>query len=218
MLMFCPPGTYRAQTDTELLIEVLRREGWAAGRSVLDLCSGPGTVALAAAAAGARSVTAVELSRRSAAAAWLNARSRRLPVAVRRGDLFGPVRGRRFDLVTVNPPYVPSPSARLARYRAARSWDGGTDGRAVLDRVCVGLATHLAPDGRVLLVHSGVCDPDLTITRLADVGVRAEVLMRTEVPYGPVMRGRSDLLECRGLTAVGARTENLVVIGGQRGG
>ena len=216
VLMLCPPGTYRAQDDTALLIEVMRGQGAAVGRHVLDLCAGPGTVALAAARAGAATVTAVELSRRSTAAAWFNARMHRTAVSVHRGDLFAPVAGRRFDLITANPPYVPSVRARLPRHRAARCWDGGLDGRAVLDRVCAGAADHLSAQGRVLVVHSAVCDPDLTVARLAEGEVAAEILDRVRIPYGPVMRARAAMLESRALAALGADTEEIVVIGGRR--
>lgn len=214
--MFCPPGTYRAQKDTELLIDVLRRQGWARDRHVLDMCTGPGTVALSAGRAGAASVTAVELSHRSAAAARINGVLNRVPVTVRRGDLFAPVDGRRFDLITANPPYVPSRSARLPRHRAGRCWDAGVDGRAVLDRLCAGVAGHLSPGGRVLLVHSEVCDPDRTVDQLVANGVRAEVLAEARIPYGPVMRDRARLLQARGLADPGDQTERIVVIGGRR--
>ncbi|WP_168169467.1 hypothetical protein [Pseudonocardia sp. HH130629-09] len=66
------------------------------------------------------------------------------------------MRGRRFALVTANPPYVPSHSDRLARYRRTRSWDGGRDGRAVVDRICDDVADHLEPGGALLMVHSAV--------------------------------------------------------------
>lgn len=216
MLMFCPPGTYRAQDDTALLIEVLRRTGWARDRHVLDLCTGPGTVAIAAARAGAASVTAVELSRRSAAAAWVNRVLNRAPVTVRRGDLFDPVAGSRFDLITANPPYVPSRSARLPRHRAARSWDAGVDGRAVLDRLCAGATRYLRPGGRVLVVHSEVCDPERTLDQLAAHGMRGEVLAEARIPFGAVMRERAAMLRNRGLTEHGVDVERIVVIGGHR--
>jgi release factor glutamine methyltransferase len=218
VLMLCPPGTYRAQDDTELLIDIMRQTDRVAGRHVLDVCTGPGTVALAAARQGAASVTAVELSRRSAAAARVNARLHGAAVAVLRGDLFAPVAGSRYDLITANPPYVPSPSSRPARFRAARCWDGGLDGRAVLDRLCDSAGRHLTPDGQVLVVHSAVCDPQLTVDRFARAGVTAEVLERARIPYGPVMRRRAALLEARGLAEAGCETEEIVVIGGRRAG
>ncbi|HWR49041.1 MAG TPA: 50S ribosomal protein L11 methyltransferase, partial [Pseudonocardiaceae bacterium] len=65
MLLLRPPGVYRADSDTSLLIDVLREGGYAAGRRVLDIGTGTGALALAAARAGAVSVTAVDLSLRS---------------------------------------------------------------------------------------------------------------------------------------------------------
>jgi release factor glutamine methyltransferase len=215
MLLY-PPGVYRAEGDTELLTGVMRRGGFVPRRDVLDVGTGSGALALAAARAGARSVTAVDLSLRSVAATWCNSRLHRARVTVRRGDLFAPVTGRRFGLVVANPPYVPAATARLPRHRKARCWDAGTDGRALLDRICSGVAHVLAPDGDVLLVHSGVCDADLTLDALDRVGLQPRVLAKATVPFGPVMRARAALLESRGLVAPGQREEELVVVGAHR--
>ena len=59
--MLYPPGVYRAEGDTRLLADVMRRGAFAAGRDVLDVGTGSGALALAAARAGAASVTAVDL-------------------------------------------------------------------------------------------------------------------------------------------------------------
>lgn len=214
--LLSPPGVYRPQSDTDVLVRALHRAGYAPGADVLDLGTGTGAVALAAARSGARSVTAVDLSRRSVAAARLNARIHRLPVTVHRGDLFAPVDGRRFGLVTANPPYVPAETAVIPRYRMARCWDAGPDGRALLDRICDGAADHLVPGGAVLLVHTAGCGAQATVERLASAGVTADVLDRVRVPLGPVMRARSALHEARGLVEPGAVDEELVVIGGCR--
>jgi predicted nicotinamide N-methyase len=58
-----------------------------AGRRVLDLASGSGLVAVAAARAGAARVTANEIDGYAAAAIALNARANAVPVTVRLGDL-----------------------------------------------------------------------------------------------------------------------------------
>ena len=151
--MLYPPGVYRAETDTELLAGVMRRGGFARDRDVLDVGTGGGALAVAAAQAGARSVTAVDLSLRSVATTWVNSRLARARVRVRRGDLFTPVAGRRFGLVLSNPPYVPAATGTLPRHRKARCWDAGPDGRALLDRICAGVPDVLTDDGTVLLVH-----------------------------------------------------------------
>jgi release factor glutamine methyltransferase len=214
--MLYPPGVYRAEGDTAMLTDVMRQGAFALGRDVLDLGTGSGALAVAAARAGAATVTAVDLSLRSVAATWLNARLHGLAVTVRRGDLFAPVAGRRFGLVVANPPYVPAETDRLPRHRKARCWDAGPDGRALLDRICAGVADVLAPGGDVLLVHSGVCDTDLTLDALDHVGLVPQVLAKATVPFGPVMRARAALLESRGLIGPGQRVEELVVVGAHR--
>jgi release factor glutamine methyltransferase len=216
MFLVRPPGVYRVDSDTSLLIDVLREGGYAAGRRVLDVGTGTGVLALAAARAGAVSVVAVDLSLRSVAAAWLNSRLHGVPCTVRRGDLFGPVVGQHFDLILANPPYVPAATNVLPRHRISRCWDGGVDGRAVLDRVCTEGPALLTPDGMMLLVHSAVCDEDITLKRFADAGLHAEVLTRCRVPFGPIMRVRAAMLEARGLVQPGQHEEELVVIGAHR--
>ncbi|MGD9991322.1 HemK2/MTQ2 family protein methyltransferase [Pseudonocardia sp.] len=214
MILLCPPGVYRAQSDTQLLAGHLDRH--VGGRDVLDLGTGTGALALTAARAGAASVTAVDLSWRCVAATRLNSLLHRTAATVHRGDLFEPLGGRRFGVIVANPPYVPSTGPVLPRHTAARSWDGGPDGRAVLDRICDGAADHLGPDGVLLLVHSEVCGPQTTVDRLAAAGMVAEVVDSARIPFGPVMRSRAGLLERRGLIAAGDRLEELVVVEARR--
>lgn len=216
--LLSPPGVYRPQSDTDALARVIERSGRARGRDVLDLGTGTGAAALAAARSGAGSVTAVDLSRRAVHVARINARLHRARIDVHRGDLFAPVRGRRFGLVTANPPYVPSGTDRLPRHRSARCWDGGRDGRALVDRICDGAAGHLQPEGTLLMVHSAVCDPDRTLDRLAGHGLGARVVDRLRIPLGPVMRARVALHESRGLVEPGCTDEELVVIEANRAG
>ncbi len=102
------PGVYAPQEDTELLAAALADEPVPPGTDVLDVGTGSGALALAAARRGAR-VTAVDVSRRAVCTARLNARRAGLSVQVVRGNLFDPVRGRTFDLVLTNPPTFPRP-------------------------------------------------------------------------------------------------------------
>jgi release factor glutamine methyltransferase len=208
-----PPGVYRVGSDTSFLIDVMQEGGYAAGRRVLDLGTGTGAVALAAARCGAASVTAVDLSLRSVAAAWFNSRLHRVSCRVCWGDPGGPVAGECFDLILANPPYVPAASDVLPRHRMSRCWDAGLDGRMLLDRICAEGPALLSPEGMMLLVHSAICDEDITCKRFADAGLQAEVLTRRAVPFGPVMRARATMLQARGLIEPGQGEEQLVVIG-----
>jgi release factor glutamine methyltransferase len=206
------PGTYPAQGDTHLLTSTLERLDLARGREVLDVCTGGGAVALAAARCGAAAVTAVDLSHRAVLTARANALLARARVEVRRGDLFAPVRGRRFGLVLANPPYVPAATDHLPRHTPGRSWDGGLDGRAVIDRICAGVSEVLAPGGHVLLTQSALADEELTLARLREHGLSAAVVARAPEPFGPVMRRREAMLRERGLLGPDQQHEELVVI------
>lgn len=212
-----PPGVYRPQDDTSLLIDVMRRGGYAPGRSVLDVGTGTGAVAIAAARAGASSVTAVDLSLRSALATWMNSRLHRVPVTVHHGDLFAPLAGRRFDLVLTNPPYVPSGSGVLPRHRKGRSWDAGPDGRFLLDRICEAAPDVLADDGLLLIVQSELSGENATLAGLEESGLTAAVVARSHIPFGPVLRSREQLLRARGLLRPDQHDEQILVIEARRG-
>jgi release factor glutamine methyltransferase len=217
--VFCGPGVYPAQRDTWLLADVLRRElldSPVPPRRVLELCSGAGALSLVAAGFPGTDVTAVDCSRRALACAWVNARRLGRRVRVRRGDLTAPVVGKRYDLVAANPPYVPTFDDDLPTRGVMRAFDGGRDGRVVLDRVCDEAPDVLAPGGRLLLVHSGVNGVDETLRRLRSQGLDAEVAARCEHPFGPVFTTRADMLEERGLIEPGQRTEELVVVRARR--
>jgi release factor glutamine methyltransferase len=206
------PGVYPPQEDTWLLADVLDRHGLAPGRSVLDLCTGTGVLALRAAQAGAHSVTAVDVSRRALVTAWTNARLRGHHIRVLRSDLVAGVRGERFDLVVSNPPYVPAADDELPDTGIARAWDAGKDGRALLDRICVEAPEVLGDRGTLLLAQSALSGVEKTQTMLEEQGLSVDVVARTEIPFGPVLAARRALFESRGLIAPGQRTEVLVVI------
>jgi release factor glutamine methyltransferase len=216
MFMLRAPGVYAAQADTFLLASALRQEGPAPGSRVLDVGTGSGLLAVVAAQLGA-SVTAVDLSRRALGTAWANAALRGKRIDLRAGDLLEPVRGRRFDLVVSNPPYVPSPHARPPRRGMGRAWDAGPAGRALLDRLTCDVPDVLAPGGAVLLVHSALCagGAAATCAALERRGLRARVVARARQPFGPVMRARARWFERQGLIAAGQRVEELVVVRGE---
>lgn len=112
--------------------------------TALDLCAGGGIQSLWAARSVGH-VTAVELDAEVCRYVSLNAAMNGLAhrVEVRCGDLYAPVRGRRFDHVTANPPLVPIPAG--IDYPAVG--DGGPDGLALFWRVIDGMLPALSPSG-----------------------------------------------------------------------
>ncbi|GAB3473805.1 HemK2/MTQ2 family protein methyltransferase [Nocardiopsis coralliicola] len=215
MMLVRPPGVYPAQEDTALLRGVLRqlgRRGSLSGRSVLDVGSGTGALGIEASRAGAARLTSVDLSRRSVLASWLNSRLYGVRATVLRGDLFAPVAPHRFDLVLANPPYLPAHSLLPPRYRIARCWDAGPDGRLLLDRLCAEVPSVLTTGGTLLLVQSALADEQATVNRLKAAGLAPEVRARALVPFGPVLQARARALRARGLLAADQLREELVVI------
>ena len=118
-----------------------------AGQRALDLGTGSGLCALAAARAGFRAV-GVDINPEAVRCARINALVNRLEgqVEVREGDLFAPVAGERFDVVLFNPPF----------YRGAPrdALDHAWRGVGVFERFAAGLAEHLKPQGQALVVLS----------------------------------------------------------------
>jgi ribosomal protein L3 glutamine methyltransferase len=125
--------------------------------SVLDLCTGSGCLAILAAQrfAGAK-VDAVELSRDALAVANRNVTDHRLARRIRllRGNLFAPVKAKRYDLIIANPPYVDDEGmAGLppeCRHEPAMAFDGGRDGLDLIRRIIDVAGRHLNKGGGLL--------------------------------------------------------------------
>jgi hypothetical protein len=132
-------------------------------RAALDLCTGSGIHALLASTHTDR-VLAVDINPRAARCTRFNAQASgvtNLEVVV--GDLFESVRGGCFDLITANPPFVPSPLDALG-FR-----DGGRSGEEILKRIVAGLPDHLAPDGIAqTITELGERDDEPLVRRLRE--------------------------------------------------
>lgn len=210
------PGVFRPRSDAWLLAAAMREHLPPAG-AVLDLCTGSGVLAVAAARAGGR-VTAVDVSRRAIVCARLNARLNGVRIRALRGDLLAPVAGERFDAVVSNPPYLPAADDHLPRHGAARAWQAGREGRALLDRLCDEAPEHLRPGGTLMLVQSSVSGESATLERLRRAGLESEVVARHRGPLGPLLAGRVAVLEARGLLEPGQREEEILVVRAVRPG
>jgi hypothetical protein len=154
--LFCQPPNrnpafYFGDDSIGLLTRILPR----AGGVCLDLCTGPGLLALHSAGI-AKHVTAVEFDPASAALARLNASLNRLAhrIDVRQGDLFDPVRDQRFDTITANPPMLPYPE-ELA---VPRIGHGGADGLQFTRRILAELPHALSETGTAQII--GTCLSD----------------------------------------------------------
>ena len=216
MRLLTPPGVFAPISDSRFLADVLREQTLPPRGTVLDLCTGSGILAVTAAMRGARSVTAVDTSRRAVLTTWLNARLNGVKVRALRGDLFEPVGDQRFDAIVSNPPYVPAESDELPKKGLERAWDAGLDGRVILDRIIEEAPDHLRPGGFLLIVSSSVLGTDRTVAAMRDAGLEgAECIARRRGPLGPLMRSRVHTLEERGMLAPGQREEDVIIVRGR---
>jgi release factor glutamine methyltransferase len=123
---------------------------------VLDLGTGSGAVALALAQRWpAARLCATDLSPGALAVAAGNGQRLELQVTWLQGRWWEPVRGRRFDLVVSNPPYVSGDDPHLADLahepRVALTPEG--DGLAALRDIIQDAPDHLEPGAWLLLEH-----------------------------------------------------------------
>lgn len=122
----------------------------------LDLGTGCGVQAFHL-AGHARQVVATDISERCLQLAQLNAALNEISLDLRRGSLFEPVRGKRFDLVVSNPPFViGAPGAARHDYR-----DSGFEGDTMCESVVREASSHLTQNGWCqLLANWEISDGD----------------------------------------------------------
>ncbi len=125
--------------------------------SVLDLCTGGGSLAILAAYAFANAeVDAADLSPEALSLATENVADHGLEDRVRlfQGDLFGAVEGRTYDLIITNPPYVGREVMEALpaefRHEPAMALDGGADGFDIVRRILAGAGAHLNEGGGLI--------------------------------------------------------------------
>jgi ribosomal protein L3 glutamine methyltransferase len=133
--------------------------------AVLDLCTGSGCLAVLASRAFPNAQTdAVDISKGALEVAARNIADYGLEhrVTLHRGDLFGPLDGKRYDLIISNPPYVDAEGMaalpRECRAEPRLAFDGGADGLDIVHRILEGAGRHLTPEGG-LLCEIGRCRP-----------------------------------------------------------
>jgi len=144
------PRSHVAELLGERMRPWLRRPA----RRVLDLCTGSGCLAIVAARAFPRArIDASDVSSAALALARRNVEHYRLGKRVRliRSDVFAGLRGKRYDLIVSNPPYVSSAAMRRLpaeyRYEPGMALAAGKDGLEPVRRILAEAPAHLSPAG-----------------------------------------------------------------------
>lgn len=126
-------------------------------RRVLDLCTGSGCLAILAARTLPRAqIDAVDISKAALAVAERNLARYRLRgrIELVRSDLFAALRGRRYDLIVANPPYVSAAAMRRLpaeyRHEPSLALAAGRDGLDVVAAILSAAPDHLATGGALV--------------------------------------------------------------------
>jgi release factor glutamine methyltransferase len=162
---------YEPAEDTFLFAENLKVKKT---DKVLEIGTGTGIIAIITSKITKR-VTAVDINRYAVECARKNSDTNHSNIDIRLGDLFNPVNGEKFDLILFNTPYLPTSDDERVDDELEAAWDGGKDGRLVINRFIKGLSEHLTPGGRVQLVQSSLSNIEETKKRLMDQGFEVSI-------------------------------------------
>lgn len=168
-----PDSVYQPSDDSFMLADAAA----GLGGEALEIGCGSGIVSLAAART-AKGVLGVDVNPEAVRCARENAARNGIKnAAFAGGDLFSAVpEGKKFDAILFNPPYLPTDESERLRGPLNRAFDGGKDGRAVLDRFLSEFGAHLSPGGALLLVQSSLNGPEKTRARLEGMGYSVETV------------------------------------------
>lgn len=139
-----------------------------AGSTALDVGTGCGVLAIAAALRGHK-VTAIDVVPETVACARANAALNKVDVEVHLGDLFAPVAGRQFDVVLFSLPKF--------RGRPKSTFEITWRSPDIIDRLCAELPSVLAPGGTAYFVLTSHGDCEGMLNGLAGSGLAVERLM-----------------------------------------
>lgn len=123
-------------------------------RRILDLCTGSGCMAIACARAFPKAqVDAADISKEALAVARLNVKRHRLGRRVKlvHSDLFKSLKGRKYDVIVTNPPYVARAEMKTLpreyHHEPALALASGRQGLDAITRILADAPRHLNPGG-----------------------------------------------------------------------
>ncbi|AEH07132.1 HemK2/MTQ2 family protein methyltransferase [Methanothermococcus okinawensis] len=182
---------YEPAEDSELLLDNLVN---VKNKTVLDVGTGTGIQAINAIKKGAKIVIGVDVNPYSIEIAKENALLNKLElnrnIFFFKSDLFknmdeimDKLNIKKFDVILFNAPYLPtSEEEKLEKY-LNYAFDGGIDGRQVLDRFIHKVSHYLEENGIIQIVQSSLTGEEKTLTLLKKHGFEAKKTASMKFPY-----------------------------------
>lgn len=163
---------YIPSDDTFLLAENLEIKK---GQSVLEIGTGSGLVSMYASLL-TDDVTATDINYNALELAEKNFKLNNIgTIKLEFGDLFEPVKDKKFDVILFNTPYLPTDSDDIINDDLNYAFDGGLDGRKVIDRFINEVSNHLNDKGIVQIIQSSLSDNNRTLDMFDRNGFVAEI-------------------------------------------
>ncbi|ABR54969.1 putative methylase [Methanococcus vannielii SB] len=167
------PKVYVPAEDSELLIENLVD---VKNKTVLDVGTGSGIQAINALKNGALMVYGIDINPYAIECAKNNAEINKCDlkkISFKTSDLFKNISGK-FDVILFNAPYLPTSNDEKLEKYLNYAFDGGKDGREVIDNFLLGVSDHLNENGVVQILQSSLTDGKKTISLMEKLGFKAE--------------------------------------------
>lgn len=163
---------YIPSDDTFLLAENLEIKE---GQSVLEIGTGSGLVSMYASLL-TDDVTATDINYNALELAEKNFKLNNInTIRLEFGDMFEAVKNEKFDVILFNTPYLPTDSDDIINDDLNYAFDGGLDGRKVIDRFINEVSNHLNDKGIVQIIQSSLSDNDRTLHMFDRNGFIAEI-------------------------------------------
>ncbi len=166
--------------DTEVLVEEALKVV-KSGDKVLDICTGTGAIAIVLALKTESEVTASDISEDALSLAKENVKFTGAKVTVLKSDLFDNIEGT-FDLITANPPYIPTKEIEkldaIVKKEPRNALDGGESGLDYYKRIAKDVNSYLK-DGGTLLLEIGY-DQGKSVSELFRALGKVEVIKDLE--------------------------------------
>lgn len=145
------------------------------GQSVLEIGTGSGIVAMYASRL-TDSVTVTDINFDACRLAEENFRANGIDgIEILFGNLFEPVKNRKFDVILFNTPYLPTEEDEVLDNTINYAFDGGLNGRKVIDLFLNEVGNHLNDGGIVQLIQSSLSGNEETLEKLDSLGFIAEI-------------------------------------------
>jgi release factor glutamine methyltransferase len=91
------------------------------------------------------------------------------------GNMFEPVEDRKFDVILFNTPYLPTEEGEVLDDTINYAFDGGLNGRKVIDVFLNEVGNHLNDGGIVQMIQSSLSGNEETLDRFDELGFIAEI-------------------------------------------